>query len=87
MAHAGASFVESLLQALKGKKNVQCAYVQSDAVKGVQYFATPVELGPNGVEKILGTGQLSKYEEEMVQAAIPELKKNIEKGVKFIKEG
>jgi len=85
MAHAGARFVDALVRALKGEKSVHCAYVHSDVVKGVDYFATPVELGPNGAEKVQGYGTLSKYEEQLVQAAIPELQKNIAKGVKFIK--
>jgi len=85
MAFAGARFVQALINGLQGKKNVQCTYVQSDVVKGVDYFSTPVELGPNGVEKILGYGKLNAYEESLVQAAIPELQKNIAKGVKFIK--
>lgn len=85
MAHAGARFVDSLVRGLKGEKNVQCAYVQSNVVKGVEYFASPIELGPNGVEKILGNGKLSKYEEELLQTAIPELQNNINKGAKFIK--
>jgi len=85
MAFAGARFVQGLIDGLQGKKNVQCTYVQSDVVKGVDYFSTPVELGPNGAEKILGYGKLNAYEESLVQAAIPELQKNIAKGVKFIK--
>uniref|UniRef100_A0AC34QT28 Malate dehydrogenase n=1 Tax=Panagrolaimus sp. JU765 TaxID=591449 RepID=A0AC34QT28_9BILA len=85
MAFAGARFVEGLIDGLQGRKNVQCTYVQSNVVKGVDYFSTPVELGPNGVEKILGYGNLNSYEQSMVEAAIPELQKNIAKGVKFIK--
>lgn len=45
MAVAAAKFVEGLLKALKGERFVQCAYVASDACKGVDYFSTPVELG------------------------------------------
>lgn len=39
---------------------------------------------PNGVEKIHPLGQLSKEEEELLAACLPELKKNIEKGKKFV---
>jgi malate dehydrogenase len=85
MAFAGARFVDALISGLQGKKTVQCAYVQSDVVKGVDYFSTPLELGPNGVEKVLGYGKLSSYEKSLVEAAVPELQKNIAKGVKFIK--
>ncbi|KAI6236646.1 malate dehydrogenase [Aphelenchoides besseyi] len=85
MAFAGAHFTNSLIRALKGEKVTECTYVKSDAVKGAEYFSTPVELGPNGVEKILGLGKLSKFEQDLVDAAVPELQKNVAKGVKFIK--
>ncbi|KAI6186967.1 malate dehydrogenase [Aphelenchoides besseyi] len=80
MAFAGAHFTNSLIRALKGEKVTECTYVKSDAVKGAEYFSTPVELGPNGVEKILGLGKLSKFEQNLVDAAVPELQKNIAKG-------
>jgi malate dehydrogenase len=87
MAFAGARFVKGLVEALQGKKSTHCAYVKSNVLKakGVDYFATPVELGPNGVEKIHGIENLSAYEKELVEKAVPELKANISKGVKFIK--
>ncbi|CAJ0586543.1 unnamed protein product, partial [Mesorhabditis spiculigera] len=84
MALAGARFANSLVRALKGEKVVQCAYVESDAVKGVNFFSTPLELGPNGVEKILGVGKVTPFEQKLVDASVPELVKNIEKGVKFV---
>lgn len=85
MAHAGARFVEGLVKALKGEKVVMCSYVKSDVVKGVEYFATPVQIGPNGVEKNLGYGKLSAYEQQLVEKAVAELQANIKKGVSFIK--
>ncbi|KAI1729498.1 lactate/malate dehydrogenase, NAD binding domain-containing protein [Ditylenchus destructor] len=85
MAHAGAYFANALVKALKGERSVQYSYVKSDVVKGVEYFSSPVELGPNGAEKVQGYGTLSKFEEQLVQAAIPELQTNIQKGVKFIR--
>jgi malate dehydrogenase len=39
---------------------------------------------PEGVVKIHPLGPLSTEEEKLVQAALPELKKNIEKGVNFL---
>ena len=41
---------------------VECAYVASDLTE-CKYFSTPVLLGPNGVEKNLGLGNLSAYEQ------------------------
>ena len=45
MAVAAARFVEGLVDGLKGKNNVKCAYVRSDAVQGLDYFSTPLQLG------------------------------------------
>ncbi|EPB76538.1 malate dehydrogenase, NAD-dependent [Ancylostoma ceylanicum] len=85
MAVAGWRFANALLRGIKGDKNIQCAYVASDAVKGVEYFSTPLELGPNGVEKILGVGKVSAFEQELINASVGELNKNISKGVSFVK--
>ena len=41
---------------------VECAYVASDLTE-CKYFSTPVLLGPNGVEKNLGLGNLSAFEQ------------------------
>lgn len=41
-------------------------------------------LQPNGVQKNLGLGKLSDYENQLLKAAIPELKKNIQKGEDFV---
>jgi malate dehydrogenase len=102
MALAAEYFVSALIRALKGEKNVQCAYVKSNLVKDVEYFAGPVELGPNGVvgsnnevlqvigtfkEKILPFKDITSYEKELIEKAIPDLKKEIAKGVDFIRKG
>jgi len=87
MAFAAARFATSVLEALGGKSNViECTFVKSDAVKGVEYFATPVLLGKNGVEKIMGTGTLTDFEKQLLEKAVPELKKNIDTGVEFVKK-
>merc|ERR1711977_323850 len=55
MAMAGARFAESLLKAAQGEKGVvEPTFVDSPLYKekGCDYFASLVELGPNGVEKI-----------------------------------
>lgn len=84
MAYAGARFGFSLIKALNGEQNiVECSYVRSN-ITDAKYFSTPVLLGKNGVEKNLGLGKLSAFEEKLLQAAIPELKKNIAKGEDFV---
>ncbi|XP_012234288.2 malate dehydrogenase, mitochondrial [Linepithema humile] len=84
MAYAGARFGISLIRALNGESGIiECAYVRSN-VTDAKYFSTPVVLGKNGLEKNLGTGKLSSFEQKLLDAAIPELKKNIQKGEDFV---
>ncbi|KAF7728143.1 Malate dehydrogenase, cytoplasmic [Apophysomyces ossiformis] len=88
MAFAGARFANSVLEAtVAGKKGVvEPSFVKSDvfAKEGIEYFSTNIELGPEGVEKIHGLGEISEYEQELINKAIPELKKNITKGNDFV---
>ncbi|RWS28332.1 malate dehydrogenase-like protein [Leptotrombidium deliense] len=84
MAFAGARFVNSLLLALSGKPNVtECAFIKSDVTES-SYFSTPLVLGKNGVEKNLGLGKLSDYEQKAVNACLSELKNSIKKGEQFV---
>jgi len=84
MAYAAAEFAGALLDALNGDQGtVQCAYVKSDETDAT-YFATPILLGPNGVEKNLGLGSLLDFERNLLNAAMPELKANIKKGEDFV---
>ncbi|XP_036150550.1 malate dehydrogenase, mitochondrial-like, partial [Monomorium pharaonis] len=62
---------------------IECSFVKSN-VTDAKYFSTPILLGKNGVEKNLGLGKLSSYEQKLLDAAIPELKKNIQKGEDFV---
>lgn len=83
MAYAGARFAGSLLKGLDGQKNViECSYVQSNVTEAA-FFATPLILGKNGIQENLGLPKLNDYEKKLLEAAIPELKKNIQKGVDF----
>lgn len=89
MAMAGARFAESLLKAAQGVKGVvEPTFVDSPLYKdqGVEFFASKVELGPEGVEKIHDVGKLTEHEQSLLDACLVDLKKNIEKGVKFVKE-
>ncbi|KAB5523851.1 malate dehydrogenase-like protein [Coniochaeta sp. 2T2.1] len=88
MAMAGARMAESLLRASQGEKGViEPTFVDSPLYKdqGIEFFSSRVELGPNGVEKILPIGKIDATEEKMLEACIADLKKNIEKGVAFAK--
>jgi malate dehydrogenase len=89
MAMAGARFTESLLKAAQGQKNViEPTFVDSPLYKdqGVEYFASNVELGPNGVEKIHPVGKITDHEQKLLEVCLSDLKKNIQKGVDFVKQ-
>jgi malate dehydrogenase len=88
MAMAGARFTESLLKAAQGQKNViEPTFVDSPLYKdqGCDYFASNVELGPNGVEKIHPVGKITEHEQKLLDVCISDLKGNIKKGVEFVK--
>jgi len=85
MAYAGAEFTNAVLRGLKGEKGVvQCAFVKSH-VTSADYFATKIELGPNGVKEIHGLGPLTDYEKEGLEKLLPELNASIKKGIEFVK--
>lgn len=96
MAQAGAEFAEFVIQAaFEGKKTktVQ-AYVSLSADAGgegikkeigsdIEYFSVNIELGPDGIQKILPIGNIDESEKTLLQAAVKELGPSIEKGVSF----
>jgi len=51
----------------------------------VNFFSSLVELGPNGVEKIHPVGKVTPYEQELIDACVVDLAKNITKGVEWAK--
>jgi malate dehydrogenase len=87
MAYAGAKFTNALLRGLNGEKGVITpTFVKSPLFedKGIDFFSSNVELGVDGVEKIHPIGDLSASEQKLMEACLPELKKNIEKGKAFV---
>jgi len=96
MAFAAARFTLSLIKAQNKEGNVvEPSFVHLDAdpeggaavrkaVDGLDFFSTPITLGPEGVSAISPIADLSDYEKKLLEAAIPELKKNISKGVSFV---
>merc|ERR1711978_484247 len=84
MAYAAARFTDSLMKAMNGQEGVvECAYVASNVTEA-SYFSTPLLLGRNGVEKNLGIGKLTEFEEELLKAMLPELNNSIKKGIDFV---
>ncbi|MEZ2637093.1 malate dehydrogenase [Morganella morganii] len=84
MGQAAARFGLSLVRAMQGESNVvECTYTEGDG-KYARFFAQPVVLGKNGVEKRLDIGLLSAYEEKALNGMLDVLKADIALGEKFI---
>merc|ERR1719150_3569303 len=86
MAYAAARFTDSLIKGMAGQEGVvECAYVASDVTEA-KYFSTPCVLGPNGLEKNLGLGSLTPFEQDLLKASLPELNASIKKGEDFVED-
>ncbi|KAG2433526.1 hypothetical protein HYH02_012644 [Chlamydomonas schloesseri] len=86
MAYSAARMAESTLLGLNGEPNIyECAFVQSDIVADVPFFASKVLLGPNGVAKVMGLGEMDAFEQAAMAAMLPQLKSEIQKGIDFVK--
>jgi len=84
MGQAAAKFGLSLVRALNGEKGiVECTYVEGSGDKA-RFFAQPVLLGKNGVEKILDYGSLSDYEQTTLNDALDTLRSDIKIGEEFV---
>ncbi|ORX89935.1 malate dehydrogenase, NAD-dependent [Basidiobolus meristosporus CBS 931.73] len=98
MAHAGSRFVGSILEAtVNGTLGIiEPAYVhlEADAQGGDQikketdcdFFATNVELGVDGIARVVPFGSISPYEKNILENAIAELKENIKLGLSYIRD-
>lgn len=82
MAYAGYIFAENCLKALAGEEVEQCAFVES-TVTDCEFFASPCRFGPNGVEEVLPLPTMSDFEQECMQKMLPDLQKQIQKGLEF----
>ncbi|KAK4052286.1 hypothetical protein OIO90_004367 [Microbotryomycetes sp. JL221] len=95
MAYAGYYFAERLISAaFQGKSNVvepSYVYTKDDSEltkvlgQSIDFFSVPIELGPNGIEKLLPIGQLNEQEQSLLKSAVNELGGSITKGVEFVK--
>ena len=85
MGQAAAKFGLSLVRALNGEKDVvECTYVEGSGGLA-RFFAQPVLLGKNGVEKILDYGDLSEFEQTTLDEALETLRSDIKIGEEFVK--
>jgi malate dehydrogenase len=84
MGQAAARFGLSLVRALNGEDNViECTYIEGPGDKA-RFFAQPVLLGKNGVEKVLDYGTLTTFEESTLNNALDILRDDIAKGESFV---
>ena len=85
MGQAAAKFGLSLVRALNGEKDVvECTYVEGSGDLA-RFFAQPVLLGKNGVEKILDYGSLSEFEQNTLNEALDTLRSDIKIGEEFLR--
>lgn len=95
MAYAGYRLAESLLKALSGASVTECTFLYLDpSIKGaaeakklvnVDFFSLPATLGKTGITAV-DYSVLEKAnadEKKLLEVAIEQLAKNIEKGVSF----
>ena len=84
MGQAAAKFGLSLVRALNGEKDViECTYVEGSG-ELARFFAQPVLLGKNGVEKILSYGNISEFEQSTLNDALETLRSDIKIGEEFV---
>ncbi|CAG9765815.1 unnamed protein product [Ceutorhynchus assimilis] len=87
MAYAGSRLCFGIIRAMQGESNVvESAYVVSDIYPELKYLATPLLLGKNGIEKNLGLGKMNDYETDLFCKAVPQMKKDVALGEKYVKE-
>ncbi|AZG33609.1 MAG: malate dehydrogenase [Shewanella psychromarinicola] len=85
MGQAACRFGLSLVRGLQGEANiVECAYIDGGS-EHATFFAQPILLGKNGVEKVLPYGEISAFEANARDAMLDTLKGDIKLGVEFVK--
>merc|ERR1719181_44648 len=85
MAYSGARLARAVLQGLAGSPVTECAYVESNVVEGLPYFASKVTFGKNGAETVHPIGTLSAHEQKRLEELKPILKGEIDDGLEYAK--
>merc|ERR1711865_1241433 len=83
MAYSGARLAKAVLSGLAGVPVIECAYVESNVIEGLPYFASQVEFGRNGIGAILDIGILSPHEQSRLEELAPILQGEIEDGLEY----
>jgi malate dehydrogenase len=82
MAFAAARFADNCLSAQAGNDVTEYAYIPSDVTDST-YFSSKLTLNASGVAINHGLGEINAYEQQLVDAAVPELMKTVTKGEQF----
>lgn len=85
MAYSGARLGRAVLSGLAGQPVTECAYVESDVMPGLPYFASKVTFGKDGVETVQPIGDLSEHEKKRLEELTPILKGEIDDGLEYAK--
>ena len=72
----------SPLSPLSPLSTYRCTFVENDLTDAT-FFSTPCRLGPNGVEEVLPFGTLSKAEQTVFDAMLPDLMAQAKKGFDY----
>merc|ERR1712100_308004 len=83
MAYAGARFGSAVLRGLAGEDTIECSYVQSNAVEGMQYFSSKVTFGTEGVKTVHPVGPMTEREQARFEEAKKQLKDEIQAGLDY----
>ncbi|KAG5493783.1 hypothetical protein JKF63_01615 [Porcisia hertigi] len=87
LAYAACDFCVSLLKAHRGDVGiVECALVESTMRPETPFFSSRVELGREGVQRVFPMGTLTSYEHELIEAAVPELARDVQAGIEAATE-
>ena len=79
MAYAAAQFAGACMRALAGDAEVvECAYVAS-SLTDLPFFASPLRLGPSGIQEVLPLPGMNAVERENFEAMRGELLSSIQK--------
>jgi len=87
MAYAGAKFGNAVLKGLAGIDTTECAYVAMPPEEKCEldYFATKVTFGKQGVKKVHSIGKLNEYEQGRLKETIEQLRGEIDAGLDYAK--
>merc|ERR1719336_3677093 len=71
MAYAGARLGKAVLLGLAGVDTTECAYVKSSVQPGLEYFASKVTFGKQGIKQVHPIGKLSAHEQKRLEEMTP----------------